>query len=179
MFRRGPMPPLLRSFVRVLFISVFAMMLLPVCVGVPIWGAKTLLMLNEFAPTEEDQRLAEDLQHRADDAGVEVEITPQHIAQARRHGQTDEVVEVVDRMVEVRGKPGSGQTYEAPPRPRYRGAYYRDQVAEPEQASGLPWMEIGLAFVGLFLFVAACGAAVMSLMAVGSSDDEPPEATVS
>ncbi len=162
MFRpRGPMPRSLRLFVLFLFALVATMVVVPPLVGVPMVGAYTVEVLEEYAPAEEDYRLAEELAERSDRAGVDMRYSPQQIAHARRTGRLEDLEERADRVLDERGAFETIHPHVEPS--KMDGAFYRDEPAAPAETAGLPWGDITLAFVLSFLFLLALGAAFLHL----------------
>lgn len=160
---RGAMPSATRSRVFLLFAGVAVMAALPICIGVPLVVGRTAWIVSEYAPTEDDQRMADELNAAAHDAGRELDVTAVEIAQARRLDQLDEVEAAADEILEGRYKPDDVGAWPADEEPRRDpNAFYRDEEPEPEAAPTW-WAEIGLACAGLFLLLAAFGAAYVSL----------------
>ncbi|MEN0060594.1 MAG: hypothetical protein AAGA48_00520 [Myxococcota bacterium] len=155
------MPMILRIAILGLFAGVFVMAVLPSIIGMITVRYQTQQLMEDFAATEEDRALAQDLNERAFEAGSDLKFDPQAVAHARRMGQLDEVHEVADEMF---GQQVEHVEPDTTPR-RHNGAFYRDANPEPEVEGGMPlWVGL-LAVVGLvFASLAALGAAFTSLM---------------
>jgi hypothetical protein len=129
------MPPALRILVLGLFLTVFGMVGAQQLFGVVGLSFATAELLDEYAPTEEDRRLAAELQARAVSAGSKVKVTPMDVANARRQGQLSTLersFDAVFTVVERRPVPEPGPTHQA------EGAFYRDVEAETEAQGPSP-----------------------------------------
>lgn len=169
------MPMHLRRWFFGLLLFVMLTVTLPFCVGAPMFAYYTVSMVDEYAPTAEDQRLAEEIEDASAAAGRDVEISAQEIALARRMGRLDEVEAAANEMSD--GIYEANRTLEPEPKKRARGAFYRDQVPEPEPVRAFAWEEVGLAVVGFTLLLGALGAAGAAFVMLGRSPAPPDEPT--
>lgn len=159
-----------RGLVRRLVLMFVAMSVIG-CMGVcftgPLWLTRTGSTVWEWLPTEDDARLARELNEASEDAGRETDITAQEIANLRRMGQMDEVDAAVDHVLD--GRWHANEETPAPTKPRRDPtAYY--PTAPPEERAGGPWLEIALALTAGFMFLAACGAAYLALATSGTEE---------
>ncbi|MEM6931016.1 MAG: hypothetical protein AAF602_29040, partial [Myxococcota bacterium] len=157
MYRRGPMPMPLRLAVLALFATVALITIVPMVTGTVLFGVQTAEVIDEYAPTDDDKRMARDLAARADAAGVELEVTAFDIAHARRTGQLDQIDAMATEVLGVGTAPYPGAA------PAHGVAPETFRTEEPEPAGISPGLGALYAFGGVFLFVAACGAAVMAV----------------
>jgi len=160
----------MRLAVLALFTGVFGMMVLPVVIGVPLFVGQTAVVVAEHAPSEDDHRIAEELEERAALYGEQLEVDAVDIAHARRLGQLDVIEEVAAERFPTAPPPVTNAT-QAPQR-HFEGAFYRDEAAPPPSQAGLPWGWVLLAFGGMVVSIGAIGAAFVSL--VGSGEEEEP-----
>ncbi len=162
--RLGPMPMPMRLGILAFFLCVYGSMALPMCLGVPLVGGQTLRMVHDNAPSGDDRRIAEEIQARAAAQGLTLEVAATEIAQARRHGQLDELEEVVDMRF---GPAPSAEPVHA------KGAYYFDEVEEEEPGLDPLLLWAAAAFGAMFVALVAFGAALLSL--VGRRGDDEHE----
>ncbi|MBX2796743.1 MAG: hypothetical protein KTR31_03710 [Myxococcales bacterium] len=153
------MPGVLRLFVLGIFAFVFLSVAVPICIGGPIAYWRISTITADLAPTEEDQRFAEEMEAAAEAAGRDLDISAQEIAHARRLGQLDEVEAMADEILE--GRLRADEVARPPPEPkRMKGAFYRDQLQPEPEPPAWRLRDFGLAAGGAAMFLAACGMAL-------------------
>ncbi|MCB9676382.1 MAG: hypothetical protein H6737_14765 [Alphaproteobacteria bacterium] len=161
----------MRIGILALFLGVFGMVFVPMCIGIPMVGGSAAWTMAEFAPTRQDMEDAERLRERAREEGVELEVSAVEIAMARRAGELENLDEAADAYFEARGNRSfdedDGPT--TPPAPvHYSGAYYPEEPEE-EAFDVTPWLWAGGAFAGIF---AALIGVVVAFQSLTGSDEE-------
>ncbi|MEO0599807.1 MAG: hypothetical protein AAF211_00125 [Myxococcota bacterium] len=139
------------------FAMVALTVIVPTVTGTILFGVQTAEVMDEYAPTDDDKRMARELAARADAAGVELEVTAFDIAHARRTGQLDQIDAMANEILGVGTAPYRG----VPPAHGVTPETFRPEAPEPAGIS--PGQGALYAFGGVFLFIAACGAAMMAV----------------